>query len=331
MAETPTDQIKKILLRARKARTPAAEEEALAGVKALGRTLASDEERLTPSELAKPEVEKGAMAPADVISPYYGKQFARELIRAATYNQARPTLEKEAYAKMFDIIPAQRTAREGASYTPDNSDEGGKDEPMVRLKSARSQDISEKNFETYKGWLRGEDPELKARAEDFFKTNSIDPNRPENTQLDVIEHEFGHHATDPERNALAKKANYAGYEATGEFEEFGGHTGETAETTQALGRLQREVFKNTGNRLTNPKQFMSLVEADEVPAYLSQEGQRILTYSRNLKKVADTHKDKGRVEAAKKALKAISEMAPALVKNQPEPKSFVEAVNTRMA
>jgi len=338
MTESIEDQTKKLLLQARKARTPAAEEEVLAGVKALGRDLAPNEKRMTPEELSKTEVERGAMTPADVISPYYGKQFARELIRAATYNQARPTLEKEAYAKMFDVIPAQRTAKKAASYAPNNSAGGGKDGPLVSLQSERTQKITDENFETYKSWLQDPDPKTRARAEEFFKANSFDPNLKPSSQLDVLEHEYGHHATTSERDSgqsgeypLPREANFSAAKATEYFDKFGLHTGIPEETTQALGRLQREVFKNTGSRLTNPKQFMALVDAEKIPSYLSQEGQRILTYARNLKKVADTDKDEERTKEAKKALKAISEMAPALVENQPKPKSFIDAVDERIA
>lgn len=316
-------EVKALLIAARRVRTPEEEQEFLGKLKAQGRNLAPETKRTSLEELADTSVKTGAMTPAEAIEPYYGAKLAREIIRAGNYNEAKPVIEREAYAKMFDVVKAERSPDEGAFYMEDG--------PLVGLKSKRSDEISAINQATYNKWLKSDDPELQARAKDYFNTNAIDPKRPAAGQKDVIEHEFGHHATksDPESRIL-RTANREGYVASGEFEEFGGHTGLKDETTQALSRLQREVFKNTGSRLTNPKQFMALVEADEVPAYLSQEGQRALNYARKLRGVSMESTDKGRKKAADAALKALSEAVPALVARD-KPESFADAVNRRLS
>lgn len=171
------------------------------------------------------------------------------------------------------------------------------------------------NAAQYRKWLTEDIGQgTRERAQNFFNNNSMDPRRDDGGALDAIEHEYGHHATRVNiGNKLVETARDSGIDASAG--NFGSHTSDANETSQALARLQREFFKNTGSRLMNSKQFMDVVNAPDVPEFLTQEGQRILNYSRRLKSVADSDKDQRKRDAAKEALKAISEMAPSFVQN----------------
>ena len=74
---------------------------------------------------------------------------------------------------------------------------------------------------------------------------------------------------------------------------------------QALGRLQRETFYDRGSRL-KPGEFAEIVASRKTPSHLSQEGQRSLTYARDVMKAIDSSwaPVKGETESFKKHKKA---------------------------
>jgi len=287
--------------------SPEQEEVFMRQISDLGENLAPDVQKMSPDQLANPDIAVGAMRPADIIAPYYGKNFGREIASAANYNESHPSINPSAYAMLFDTIKAVRSSDEQASYSPSLH--------QVNLESKDSEDIMAYNAAQYRKWLTEDIGQgTRERAQNFFNNNSMDPRRDDGGALDAIEHEYGHHATRVNiGNKLVETARDSGIDASAG--NFGSHTSDANETSQALARLQREFFKNTGSRLMNSKQFMDVVNAPDVPEFLTQEGQRILNYSRRLKSVADSDKDQRKRDAAKEALKAISEMAPSFVQN----------------
>lgn len=91
-----------------------------------------------------------------------------------------------------------------------------------------------------------------------------------------------------------------------------------AELFQALGKFQREHFKETGKRLTKPDQLYKLIKSDENFDYLSKEGSRLINYLRKQSKGNNSEQ----------RLKFFSELAPMFVEKED---SFQEAINKRMS
>lgn len=90
------------------------------------------------------------------------------------------------------------------------------------------------------------------------------------------------------------------------------------ELFQALGKFQREHFKETGKRLTQPDQLYKLIKSDENFDYLSKEGSRLINYLRKQSKGNNSEQ----------RLKFFSELAPMFVEKED---SFQEAINKRMS
>ena len=275
------------------------------------------------SEFAEGSAQKAALSPQEMLKSYYGDKLNQEIIRAGNYNVSRPVIKPQSYSAIFDTIQGRKTEDYGSTYSIDKNNT-----PTAEVTSGTGVEIEKENHDTYRKWLSGNDPKLKARALQYFRTNSLDPSISDDSVKSSLEHEVGHHITDPDtfyslnslrqnngKLPLAIEARDKASAASNRFDDFGGHTGLTAETTQALSRLQREMFKNTGKRLI-PIEFTKLVNSGEIPDFLTQEGRRILIYARNLKEVADKSKDEEKKKNAQEALKALSRMAPAVVKNE---------------
>jgi hypothetical protein len=268
--------------------------------------------KMSASEFASSDAQKAALSPQEILNSYYGENLPKEIIRAGNYNIVRPTIMPQSYSNIFDKIPAIKNAEYGSSYSPNNNAK-----PMIELSSGRGFEINQENQKKYRKLLNENKPsKLKSAISAFFKENSFDPSIPASKSKSTLEHEVGHHITQADKSETLpySASRYAAMASDG-FSKFGKHTGLIDETTQALGRLQREMFKNTGKRLY-PAQFMNLVNKKEIPDFLTQEGRRILIYAQNLKDVADKSKNEDEKESAKRALKAISRMAPAVVQNK---------------
>lgn len=309
---TTAEQINQILLLGKRAKTKEEQEKIAQMLSEFSSDYSGQEyPKMSASEFVSSDAQKASLSPQEILKSYYGENLPREVIAAGNYNIARPTITPQSYSSIFDKIPARKTTQYGASYSPD---ENGK--PIVEIASGKSFEISKENSDTYRKWLNSDDPELKAKALSYFSGNSLDPSIPSSSIQSVLEHEVGHHVTrGAKQESLPQQANRSAYIASDEFDKFGEHTGLINETTQALGRFQREMFKNTGKRL-NPVQFINIVNKGEIPDFLTQEGRRILIYAKNLKEVADKSESKNKKKAAKEALEAISRMAPAVVKNE---------------
>jgi len=309
---TPSELINQILLSGKRTKTKEEQDKIIQMLSALSVDYSSAEyPKMSASEFASGDAQKAALSPQEILKSYYGENLPREIIAAGNYNIARPTLLPKSYQNIFDTIPASKTTEYGSAYSPDNN---GK--PMVELSSGRGFQIDQKNNETYRKWLQGNDLELKAKALEYFQANSLDPLIAASNKQGALEHEVGHHITRVAPYAdLPLAAKSSASIASDKFNKFGEHTSIGNETTQALGRFQREMFKNTGKRL-HPVEFMAIVNKGEIPEFLTQEGRRILIYAKNLKEVADKSEDKNKKEKAKKALESISRMAPAVVQNK---------------
>lgn len=311
-SKTTADRIKEILKMGKYAQSKEDQEKIVKMLSEISTDYSSSEyPKMSISEFMKGNAEKAALSPKEMLQSYYGDDLAKEIISAGNYNIARPVLLSKSYPAIFDTIQASKTTDYGSAYTI-----GKNINPTAQVTVGEGAEIQNKNNQTYQKWLNSDNPELKAKALDYFKTNSLDPSIPRSNEQSILEHEIGHHITQPASvGDLAINARSRAYDASNGFKKFGSHTGKEEETTQALGRLQREMFKNTGKRLY-PVQFMKMVEKGEIPEFLTQEGRRILIYAKNLKEVADKSKDKNKKKAAKEALEAISRMAPAVVKNE---------------
>jgi len=312
--ESRPDQIKQILREGRKARTKEEQEDIMRKLAEFSKDYSTEgDSKMKIDEFIGSDAKQAGLSPKEMLESYYGSSLPKEIIRAGNYNIDKPTIDPESFIKIFDTIKGQKDEEYGSSYSVG----GDGSAPTAAVSSGRAAEISEKNAQTYRDWLGSGDPELQKRAEYFFKANSIDPTKPYESGKSVLEHEVGHHITKGDRKATAPLlANNYGFIASNNFEDFGEHTGMIDETTQALSRLQREWYKEKGTRISNPKQFMTIVNSGEIPEFLSSEGRRALIYARNLKEVRDSDQSEKKKKAAEETLKAISEMAPAVVQNK---------------
>jgi hypothetical protein len=257
-------------------------------------------------------------SPASLIAPYYGEDFFRELFRANEANKALheatskkssaedPGLKPATYSRMYEEVPVM-VGGPGLKRA-DYSFEGlKKNAELLRaypwLEGLPSVVTYGKEASAAKG------PKTKtarARAlrwgEKYMARNSLTADRPLPSPRDTAEHELTHHAMRP---YFGRSRDMWGYRVEsmpedvaeiGELEiKFAPVTGEDrtplkikdihesrpAEFMGSLGRLQRETFQATGSRL-KPGEFAKLVASGETPKYLTQEGQRMITYSRNV-------------------------------------------------
>lgn len=306
---TPTEQINAILLSGKRAKTKEEQDKIIKMLSALSTDYSNAEyPKMSISEFSSSDAQKAALSPEEMLKSYYGENLSKQIIDAGNYNIARRTIAPSQYANIFDKVRAKKDKDGESLYSF-----GLFQIPTIQLATGNDKDNAKRNRE----YLKSDDPEWRNIGLDYFKTNSLDPSAPSSTQQSVLEHEIGHHITmnTSSDDSLPSSANKNAYHATNGFKEFGLHTGAPMETTQALGRFQREMFKNTGKRL-HPVEFIKLVNKGEIPDFLTQEGRRILIYAKNLKKVADESKDKKKKEAAEEALWNISRMAPAVVQNK---------------
>ncbi len=275
--------------------------------------------KMTPEQFLNSNATKAALSPKDAIEPYYGKAFPQELIAAGNYNIQNRVVKPESYSRVFDTIPVMKNSPDyGNAYIVGNNPY------KVSIITGKDYEV-DKSLEQ-KSYERLNNPKFREAELQHYRDNSYDSslNPKENSPLlgqkSTLEHELGHHITMPselskEKGLLAKTRHYADV-ASNNFKDFGAHTGSVYETTQALARFQREWFKEKGTRITNPDDFVKLVDSGEIPDFLSQEGRRILIYAKNLKNVRDTSKDEEKRKAAAEAIKGLGQMAPALVQNK---------------
>lgn len=303
---------------------------------------------MTPQEVADTKNMSGAARPVDFIEPYYGDKFAKEVQKAKQYNDKTKVIEDDSYARMYDKVAFERDpdTPKGSYYSPKNQ--------TVGLKNKRAIEILAKNDKTMAEVLTSkdkDDEEYQQLIKNNLMENSFEKaDYGEKTPLEAsaAEHEYTHHATRPymiaesitdpdDKQSIMDKAYRA--EILGNL--GGVHTAGSTELTQAAARFQRELFKTTGRRIENPKEFMELIGSDDTLEKLTPEARRYAVFARNLlnKKEfpddAENYKDrpeedkKRRDEYRQKMLQHMSEILPATVSVDPEA-SFESSVEQRL-
>ena len=308
---------------------------------------------------------------ASVIAPRYGKDFFVELFRANEYNkklqyESRPGLKRDTYSRMFDYVPTMvgGPGLKGASYRHESLPHEEKLlETYPWLKGLPRIKTYGKEAAAAKGPQRSRTKEARALwwGEKAMAKNSYTADRPLPSPQDTLEHELTHNL----RPLMGRRVDMWGYryeKMPKDVKEIGEmamtfapkqgkdrtplkikdiHESYPAEFMGSLGRLQRETFQATRRRVgVDPKtgepragEFKELVLSGKTPEYLSQEGQRILTYSRNVLKIieksgkgfageTDTWKKtkKAKAERLKKTFfDRIDQLLPALVESDQLP------------
>ena len=308
-----SERINNILILGRKAYKPEQKENIMKMLSDVSKDYSSEEyPKMSIDQFLSSNATKAGVSPKEMLQSYYGKALPGEIIRAGNYNINHPTISPSSFSNIFDIIRSEKDGRKVSRYAISEDKI-----PTAFVSSGTAAQNDKANSNTFREWLNSDDPQLKLRALEYFKMNSIDPSVSTPTGASPLKHEISHHISQADTNAkLPFNTKRQGLLASGYFDDFGLHTGRTNETTQALSRLQRELFKEKGSRITDPADFMKLVNSGKIPEFLTQEGRRILIYAKNLKNVRDTSKDKEKKKAAAETLKGLSEMAPAVVQNK---------------
>ena len=124
-----------------------------------------------------------------------------------------------------------------------------------------------------------------------------------------IEHEMGHKVYRPNKEVQ--------YPVSAELKRS--YFDKKHELFQALGKFQREYFKETGKRVTEPEQLYNLIKSEDDLNYLSKEGSRLINYLRK----------EGKGSEGEKVLKFVSELAPMFVSN--DNNSYADSVENRLS
>lgn len=296
--------------------------------------------------------------PSEFIKEYYGgeENLRKELDIAEKYSEEDmdnevqlnplyrgPSTKRKEYfsdpnikGRIDEEVPVYVRPRYGARYR--YRDEEGNPTAEVLTGGERVADISLHNAAFYLDLLNKENrtPEEESRLQkkiELSKYNEFENlgdsvemeddevpeggRYPEGETLDSfleqeigtgLEHEMGHHIYRPH--------NYKNYPFSSKSKES--YFDDRQELFQALGKFQREHFKEKGQRLTNPEDLYFLLKSDEKFDYLSKEAKRLINYLRK--------EEKG--SKGEKRLKFISELAPMFVSN--DKSSFENAVEQRL-
>lgn len=268
---------------------------------------------------ASDETANLAARPADYMSPYYGGEanLAREAQRAAIYRGTQNGAEdkKSQYFKvppenrLFDTVNLSIAPKQEAGYSYVVQDLS---KPKIDVYGKEGGRIESLNSKVLDKWFSSDNPEERKAAEKIVYDNEYGSTAefsggpdPTKRAVSALEHELGHHVYRPQdgpKTAPAKESYF----------------NKDSELYQGLGRLQREVYQETGSRLQKPEDLYNMIKSDEKLDYLSPEGKRVINY---LRKQGDS-------EQADKFIKEVSRMAPMFVKNDAD---FVSAVNNRLS
>lgn len=279
-------------------------------------------------------------SPSEFIKDYYGGEdtLREELAAAKAYSEKKMQnrdrrgkekradyfKEKDIGGRMFEEIPVYVDPRYGASYTPSEKKvkTGGSRVARIDLRNARylSEKMGDEGLTKEEAdILQQHIDELKFNEfEDFGDSVEMEGGKlPKDTTLESfeeqdigsgLEHEMGHHVYRPEKTQ---------YPVSTDLKRS--YFDDKAELFQALGKFQREHFKETGKRVAKPEELYNLIKSGEDFDYLSKEGSRLINY---LKK-------EERGEEGDEVLKFISELAPMFVENSNS--SFADSVENRLS
>jgi len=287
-----------------------------------GKEPASKEEILRKQR--RNETASLAVSPSEYMAPYYGGKegLAREMQRAVAYRNSpaadlgelplsgdkRAIFSTPPEERIFDIIDLDISPRQVATYSynrdPNNP------EPKVEAYGKEGADIYEANARTYQKHLKSKDPSVIKEIEEAIYGNeysSPDRSRAKGDKAlsSAVEHELGHHVYRPNRQGLPNSLTDT-------------YFSNESEMLQGIGRLQREIFKQTGSRLTKPDDLYKLIKSGDELDFLSPEGSRIINYLR---------KHEG-LKGGDEYIKTVSKIAPAFVKNEKD--DFASVVESRL-
>ena len=284
--------------------------------------------------------------PAEFIKEYYGGEdtLRRELDLAEKYseeenqqNTSTKTPRKSYFKKenikdrMFEEVPVFVRPSYGANYAYEDKEGNPISEVSTGGERASKIDLHNTEFKLDLLNKKNRTPEEESMLqkflenteynefEDFGDLVEMDGGKfPKDITKDSfldksigsgIEHEMGHHVYQPSERK--------GYPVSTELKES--YFDNKSELFQALGKFQREHFKEKGQRLTKPEDLYNLLKSDEEFDYLSKEGKRLINYLRK--------EEKG--SKGDERIKFISELAPMFVSNDSD--SFMNAVEQKLS
>lgn len=172
-------------------------------------------------------------------------------------------------------------------------------------------------FTNFGGLVGLEDKDIQIDRDDSEAVTKRAGEIKDGVARDSLEHELGHKVYRPQpfkKKGSKKPTAYP--PRSGDVKKS--YFDDRDELFQALGKFQREHFKETGKRLTQPDQLYKLIKSDENFDYLSKEGSRLINYLRKQSKGNNSEQ----------RLKFFSELAPMFVEKED---SFQEAINKRMS
>lgn len=172
-------------------------------------------------------------------------------------------------------------------------------------------------YTNFGGFVGLEDEDLQIDRDDYEAIKQRVGEIKDDVARDSLEHELGHKVYRPQpfkKKGSKKPTAYP--PRSGDVKKS--YFDDRDELFQALGKFQREHFKETGKRLTQPDQLYKLIKSDENFDYLSKEGSRLINYLRKQSKGNNSEQ----------RLKFFSELAPMFVEKED---SFQEAINKRMS
>lgn len=283
---------------------------------------AAPKEEITNKQMRNETVDT-ATTPSEYMAPYYGGDvnLAREAKAAAEYrNKLESELKRPRFFEsqpedlLFDTVKVQMKPTSKNAFL-------AKDK-VVWASGKEGDDIQKSNATVLQEWLNSKDVEKVDAAKksvygnDYSSVSDYGGEKDPNKSLTSgVEHEVGHHVYRPNadyKNGILLTDNppVTDYESS--------YLNEPNELTQGLGRLQRELYKQTGTRLTEPEDLYILIKSGDKLENLSPEGRRVINHLRK----------QGNSKEADDYLKEVSRMAPMFVKNGED---FVSAVNDRLS
>lgn len=287
-------------------------------------TLASDQRdknpllRKTAKDLATGETE-GLIRPKDVIAPYYGEEFGKEVVKAILSNENSEAMNPDQYRKLFDEVRVLPGKQQAAFRTED------KTILFPDSKTIKTFQDSDKFAEEYRV----------KESNDLAKTyqNSLLRNEYEsypeiwNDPESILEHEVNHHVSDYPHGEVRSRQSAGEKLSETFYTGVDSHLSNPSETAQSMGRFQREMFQATGKRIEKPNDFIELLGNDDPPDYLSPEGKRLFFFSKKLLIPSEKKGKEGERENyyRKRALDGISKGLPSFVeRNKTSPLSLEE-------
>jgi hypothetical protein len=267
------------------------------------------------------------------MAPYYGSDvnLAREAKIASAY---RNKLESELKRSrgFFEVPPEERLfSAAKVKIGPTLSPTYAHKDKIVSVNAKEGDDINKSNATTYQDWLNSKDAEEVDAAKEGIYGNDYSSasdyggeKDPKKSLASSVEHEVGHHVYRTNYVAKYDSKKPEGHRLVRSITDNqpakDSYLGIANELAQGLGRLQRELYEQTGTRLTEPEDLYILIKSGDKLESLSPEGRRVINH---LRKQGDS-------KEADNYLKEVSRMAPMFVKNDKE-KDFVSAVNSRLS